>query len=589
MMSLKEYIFDHFANVVVFDFEYSQATGENPNPICCTFKELKSGKQETHWYLFQTPDWPYDNSNTLWICHNAVAEVSCMLELGLDRPDYVWDTMIQDMKLHRGIENRFNLLACCNRFGIQTITEAQKEMFRDLIMNNYPNYSNSQKEKIIEYNISDVVENEALFLAQVYEFEKRNPIFKTTLSQAIFHGKSQAVVAKIERNGIPINSELYYDMEKYFPEIKAQEIEELKRAADIYVGDKWNQKKFELFLDDLGILKNWPKTKTGQPAKDDRTLYRYASKYPIIQQIREAKFIIEAKNLKGYQVGKDNRSRASLKMFGQITGRTNVSTAVNPFGAPRRMRNIIGTTKDKLIVYADWKSQEAVIQGALSNDPNIKNGLETGDIYLSTSKLAKAVPESGTRKEYEAERELYKQTYLAIGYGQTAIGLKNKLDISEAEAAYLLSNLKRVYPTYFKWIDEHIKYSVARGYFETKFGWRYYISDTESVNPRRLMNWPLQSHGSEILRRAIVDLDDEGFEISMPVHDAVLIHMDRKGAREKIEKIKSIMSEAAKKVIGCNIQVDTKLITHAFRQDKTHQDRWNTLYEKLLKAKKEVS
>ena len=49
------------------------------------------------------------------------------------------------------------------------------------------------------------------------------------------------------------------------------------------------------------------------------------------------------------------------------------------------------------------------------------------------------------------------------------------------------------------------------------------------------------------------------------------------------------MSEAAKKVIGCNIQVDTKLITHAFRQDKTHQDRWNTLYEKLLKAKKEVS
>ena len=33
----------------------------------------------------------------------------------------------------------------------------------------------------------------------------------------------------------------------------------------------------------------------------------------------------------------------------------------------------------------------------------------------------------------------------------------------------------------------------------------------------------------------------------MPVHDAVLIHMDRKGTREKIEKIKSIMSEVAKK------------------------------------------
>ena len=587
-MTLKKFIFEHFKNVVVYDFEYRQLDGNNPEPVCCTFKEIKSGKQFTHWYLFEIPDWPFDSNETLYICHNAVAEVSCMLALDARIPDHVWDTMIQDKKLFLGKENRFNLLASCNRFGIETITEAQKEMFRDLIINNYPDYTYEQKQKIIEYNVSDVVENEALFLAQVEEFGKRNPIFKTTLSQAIFHGKAQAVVAKIERNGIPINYELYSDMDKYFPQIKAKEIEELQQAADVYVDDKWNQKKFEILLDRLGILKNWPRTKSGQVAKDDRTLYRFASRYPIIQQIRESKFIIEAKNLKGYQVGKDKRSRAALKMFGQITGRTNVSTAVNPFGSPRRMRNIIGTTKDKLIVYADWKSQEAVIQGALSNDPNIKNGLDTGDIYLSTAKKAKAVPDSGTRKQYEAERELYKQTYLAIGYGQTQIGLKNKLAISESEAAYLLSNLKRVYPIYFKWIDEHIKFSVARGFFETKYGWRYYIPAQESVNPRRLMNWPLQSHGSEILRRAIIDLDNAGYEISMPVHDAVLIHIDRKGAREKVENIKTIMSDAANKVIGCQIQVDTKLITHAFRQEAPHQERWNKLHKKLLEVKKEV-
>ena len=446
-----------------------------------------------------------------------------------------------------------------------------------------------KNKKIIEYNVSDVVENEWLFLGQVSEFEKRNPIFKTTLSQALFHGKAQAVVAQIERNGIPINYELYSDMEKYFPQIKAQEIEELQKVADIYVGDKWNQKKFEKFLDKLGILKNWPRTKSGQAAKDDRTLYRFSSKYPVIQQIREAKFIIEAKNLKGYQVGKDNRSRSALKMFGQITGRTNVSTATNPFGAPRRMRNIIGTSKDKILIYADWKSQEAVIQGELSNDPNIKAAIAAGDIYLFTAKKAKAIPQDALRKDYEPERKLYKETYLAIGYGQTAIGLKAKLDISEAEAAYLLSNLKRIYPTYFKWIDENIKYSVARGFFETKFGWRFYVSDKEKMNPRSLMNWPLQSHGSEILRQAIIDLDNANFEISMPVHDAVLIHMDRKGCAEKIRKLKSIMSEAAKKVIGCNIQVDTQIIRSQFFQEIEHQERWNKLFEKLLKAKKEVA
>ena len=180
------------------------------------------------------------------------------------------------------------------------------------------------------------------------------------------------------------------------------------------------------------------------------------------------------------------------------------------------MRNIIGTSKDKILIYADWKSQEAVIQGALSNDPNIKAAIAAGDIYLFTAKKAKAIPQDALRKDYEPERKLYKETYLAIGYGQTAIGLKAKLDISEAEAAYLLSNLKRIYPTYFKWIDENIKYSVARGFFETKFGWRFYVSDKEKMNPRTLMNWPLQSHGSEILRQAIIDLDNANFEISMP-------------------------------------------------------------------------
>ena len=588
-MTLKDFIFTHFKNVVVFDFEFRQTDGNTPEPVCCTFKELKSGTQFTHWYLSQIHDWPFENKDTLYICHMAVAEVSCMLELGVEIPDFVWDTLVQDKKLHLGIENRFNLLACCNRYGINTITEAQKNIYRDVIINNYPDYTVEQKQKITEYNVSDVVENEALFLAQLEEFEKRNSIFKTTLSQAIFHGKAQAVVARIERNGVPINNELYSDMEKYFPQIKEQEIEELQQAADIYVEGKWNAVKFENLLNRIGVLKNWPRTKSGQAASDDRTLYRYSSKYPIIQQIRDSKFIIGAKNLKGYQVGKDKRSRTSLKMFGTITGRTNPSTATNPFGAPRRMRNIIGTTKDKILVYADWKSQEAVIQGSLSNDTNIQSGVATGDIYLSTAKKAKAVPETGIRKKFERERKLYKETYLAIGYGQTAHGLKAKLDISFPEAAYLLSNLKRIYPTYFKWIDEHMKYSVARGYFETKFGWRYNISDKESVNPRSLMNWPLQGHGSEILRKAIIDLDKAGYEISMPVHDAVLIHMDRKGCAEKIRNLKLIMSEAANKVIGCQIQVDTQIIRSQFFQEKEHQQRWNKLYEKLLTSKKEVA
>ena len=47
------------------------------------------------------------------------------------------------------------------------------------------------------------------------------------------------------------------------------------------------------------------------------------------------------------------------------------------------------------------------------------------------------------------------------------LGLKLKLGISYAEAAYLLEKIKQIYPIYFKWIDGVIKAAVARGYFET--------------------------------------------------------------------------------------------------------------------------
>ena len=82
--------------------------------------------------------------------------------------------MVQDKKLFLGIEPGFSLLDCCKRFSIPTITEAQKQIWRSLIINNYPNYTAAEKQKIIEYNITDVEENAALFMAQCLEFENRD-------------------------------------------------------------------------------------------------------------------------------------------------------------------------------------------------------------------------------------------------------------------------------------------------------------------------------------------------------------------------------------------------------------------------------
>ena len=587
-MNIKDYIWEQFDFVVAYDYEYSQTPGNNPDPVCVTYKDLKTGKITQQWLLNRKQKSLFPVASTLFICHYAVAEVSCDIVRGITKPTFIFDSFVEEKKMLNGkIKVGFGLLDTCERYNIKGVmSEAHKTLWRDTIINNFPNYSDEEQQGILKYNLEDVLTNEKLFYAQLEKLSFKNNNYHQIVSQACFHGRSMGVCAQIEHNGIPVNLEIYNDLDKHYEEVKKLEIDSLTKVFDCYDGDKFSNKKFATAIEKEGLLERWPKTEKGRLKTDDRTIYRFAEVSPAIQQYRASKFIIESRKLKGYEIGKDGRSRTSLNMFGQSTGRTNVSTATNPFGAPRRMRTMIGTTKDKILVYADFKSQEAVIQAQLSQDQNMIAAVKSGDPYLHTAKLVGAIPQDATRKSHEKIREIYKQSFLAISYGQTPFGLKNKLGVPIANATYIHAAIIKAYSDYQIWIQSLKDFAMRRGYLITKYGWRYWLSDRELVNPRQLGNWPIQSHGSEILRRAMIELDDAGFEISMIIHDAILIHMDRKDCRIKIEALKKIMSAAAYEVIGSEIEVDSQLIKETYQQKGEHKEMWDNLYEKLLKVKK---
>jgi len=583
-------IFKNFKNVVVYDYEFKAISGNPPEPVCVVYKELHSDKIIKQWLVGGGSTCPFPVHETLFIAHYCNAEVSCDIALGYEKPRYIWDTFVEEKKLLNGkLKQGYGLVDTALRYGITGVMDKnKKDYWRDTVINNYPNYSDEDKTGIIDYCLEDVLLTEKLFLKQSAALERLDSNFKRVLQQALFHGRSMAITAQIEANGIPLNNDLYNDLDKYYDDVRRQEIEELQKVFDVYELGKFNHKKFEAALAKENLLNRWPKSAAGRLKTDDRTIYRFQEVNKKIMQFRNSKFIIESRTLKGFNVGKDGRSRAPLNLFGQITGRTNVSTAINPFGAPRRMRTIIGTDKEHILVYADWKSQEAVIQAYLSQDQEMIKAISSGDIYLHTAKKVGAVPAAAKRKDYEKERELYKQSFLAIGYGQTAYGLKDKLGISLPKATFIHAQIIKTYNVFQEWTKQITAKAMQRGYFLTKYGWKYWLSDREVQNPRRLLNWPIQSHGSEILRRAMIDLDEEGFEISMIVHDAVLIHMKRKGCAARLRKLKSIMSAAAAKVILSPIPVDLKIIRASFTQDGEHKERWNALYQKLVNAKRGV-
>jgi hypothetical protein len=355
-MNIKDYIWEQFDFVVAYDYEYSQTPGNNPNPVCVTYKDLKTGKITQQWLLGRKQKSLFPVASTLFICHYAVAEVSCDIVRGITKPTFIFDSFVEEKKMLNGkIKVGFGLLDTCERYNIKGVmSEAHKTLWRDTIINNFPNYSDEEQQGILKYNLEDVLTNEKLFYAQLEKLSFKNNNYHQIVSQACFHGRSMGVCAQIEHNGIPVNLEIYNDLDKHYEEVKKLEIDSLTKVFDCYDGDKFSNKKFAAAIEKEGLLERWPKTEKGRLKTDDRTIYRFAEVSPAIQQYRASKFIVESRKLKGFLIGKDGRSRTSLNMFGQSTGRTNVSTAVNPFGAPRRIRTMFGTTKDIFLVYAFW-------------------------------------------------------------------------------------------------------------------------------------------------------------------------------------------------------------------------------------------
>jgi DNA polymerase I-like protein with 3'-5' exonuclease and polymerase domains len=408
------------------------------------------------------------------------------------------------------------------------------------------------------------------------------------VSQTLFHSKAFAYTAQIERNGIPVDANLYNDFNKYFLEITHELIKETNSKYDLYEENSFSHEKFEKFVEGLKI-NNWPRTKTGKLKTDRDTVKEFSKIYNEVADFQLTQEFVSCRNLKGYQIGKDGRSRTSLHMFQQKTGRTNASPAKYPFGAPKWSRNFIRPDEGKVLLYLDYKSQEPAIQAALSGDENLLAAYNSGDIYLYTAKLAGAAPQDATKKSHPKIRELYKVAFLANGYGQEAYGLSKRLNIPLSSAKKIRVDILNVYQKYFNWISALVSKAMQRGYIKTVFGWTYHLSHNELSNPRSLLNWPIQSHGSEILRKAIIDLIDSSYEVSAIVHDAVLIHVQKSNLKEQIIKAQEILSNAAYEVIGFKIPTDVKIIRRNFEQEGDEQDKFIRVIEKYNRFKRSVA
>lgn len=569
-----------FTNIWLVDFEFSQADGERPNPICVVAKEFNSKRIMRQWLwgnAASNPLPPYQiDGDCLFVAYYVSAELSCHIALKWPMPPKVLD-LCAEFKCHTSgitVPNGRGLLGALGYYGLPGIESIEKESMRNLAIRGGP-YTKQEQAALLDYCQTDVESLELLLTKMAPEID---------WLRALLRGRYMAAVARMEWNGTPIDDEMLGLLRSHWVEIQASLIKEIDRDYGIYDGHTFKSDRWAGWCERNSIP--WPCLGSGAPDLKDDTFREMAKIFPQIMPIKELRTSLSQLRLNDLAVGKDNRNRCLLSAFSSKTSRNQPSTSKFIFGPAAWLRNLIKPEKNKAIAYIDYEQQEFGIAAALSKDSRMMEAYLSGDPYLTFAKQAGAVPVDATKASHSKERELYKVCALAVQYGMGEEALGRQLALTPAHGRELLRKHKDTYPDYWHWSDSIRDTAQLQGYLQSAFGWRVHLS-AENANPRSMRNFPLQANGAEMLRIACIALTERGIKVCAPIHDALLVEDTIEYIKETVALSQKLMTEASAVVLaGFEIRTEAKIVRYPDRySDKRGEKMWNTICELLENLK----
>jgi DNA polymerase I-like protein with 3'-5' exonuclease and polymerase domains len=127
-------------------------------------------------------------------------------------------------------------------------------------------------------------------------------------------------------------------------------------------------------------------------------------------------------------------------------------------------------------------------------------------------------------------------------------GLAARLGQPKIVARDLLKLHKATYPRFWRWSQAIIDRAVLYGSVSTAFGWTLHTG--VEVNPRSLMNFPMQANGAEMLRLACCYATEARLSVCCPVHDAILLEAPLDRLDEDVARLRFCMAKASRDVLG---------------------------------------
>jgi len=116
------------------------------------------------------------------------------------------------------------------------------------------------------------------------------------------------------------------------------------------------------------------------------------------------------------------------------------------------------------------------------------------------------------------------------------------------------------------------------------------VSGSSNKEMLTVRNFPIQATGAEILRVACILLSENNLKIVAPVHDALMIECDEKGADKEIENARKLMCDASEIVLGAGnrLKTDVDIVCYPDRYiDEKGVETWNLIMRILTEVKLE--
>jgi DNA polymerase-1 len=374
------------------------------------------------------------------------------------------------------------------------------------------------------------------------------------------------VLSRMERRGVRIDAAMLVQQSREL----AARMHEVEQHAYRVAGSPFNlgspKQIGEIFFERLG-LPVVAKTPTGAPSTAESVLQELAEQgfelpalileYRGLSKLRST-YTEKLPQMVNAQTG---RVHTSYHQAVAATGRLS-SSDPNLQNIPvrtdegRRIRRAFVPEPGHRMLAADYSQIELRIMAHLSGDAGLLAAFAAGeDIHRATAAEVLGVP---PREVTADQRRSAKAINFGLIYGMSAFGLAKQLGIERDAAQTYVDRYFERYPGVRAFMDRTREQARDQGYVETVFGRRLYLPDIKARNPqiraaaeRTAINAPMQGTASDIIKRAMIDLDAwlaagrVPAHMLMQVHDELVFEVRADRVDEVGAKVRELMQGAA--------------------------------------------